>query len=46
MQARLPSKRLSFREVFMAAPKRIVFVIMFIAALEIINGISEQKMAA
>jgi IS1 family transposase len=40
-RAGLASKRLSSSEVFVAAPSRIIFVIMFIAALEIINGISE-----
>jgi transposase-like protein/IS1 family transposase len=46
MQAGLASKRLSFREVFAAAPKRIIFMIISITALENLDGINEQKMAA
>ncbi len=46
MQAGLASKRLSFRKVFAAASKRILFVTIFIAALENLDGINEPKMAA
>jgi transposase-like protein/IS1 family transposase len=46
MQAGLISKRLSFREVFVAAPESILFVIVFIDVTVKLGGISERKMAA
>jgi transposase-like protein/IS1 family transposase len=46
MQAGLVSKRLSFREVFVAVPERIRFMIIFINVSIELSGISERKMAA
>ena len=46
MQAGLLSKRLSFREVFVAVPERILFVIVFIDVTVDLSGVSEKKMAA
>ncbi len=46
MQAGLVSKRLSFREVFMADQRRIPFVIIFIYVKAVLSGVREQKMAA
>ena len=46
MQAGLVSKRLSFREVFVAVPERILFVIVFIGVTVELNGITERKIAA
>jgi transposase-like protein/IS1 family transposase len=46
MQAGLLSKRLSFREVFVAVPERILFVIVFIEVAIGLHGVREQKMAA
>jgi transposase-like protein/IS1 family transposase len=46
MQAGLLSKRLSFREVFVAVPKRILFVIVFIDVTVESLGVREQGMAA
>jgi hypothetical protein len=46
MQAGLLSKRLSFREVFVAVPERILFVIVFIDVTVESHGVREQRMAA
>ncbi len=46
MQAGLVSKRLSFREVFVAVPERILFVIVFIDVTVESHRVREQKMAA
>jgi hypothetical protein len=46
MQAGLVSKRLSFREVFMAEQKGILFVIIFIYVKVDLSRVGEQKMAA
>jgi hypothetical protein len=46
MQAGLVSKRLNFREVFVAVPEGILFVIVFIDVTVELNGISELEMAA
>jgi transposase-like protein/IS1 family transposase len=46
MQAGLVSKRLSFREVFVAVPERLLFVIVFIEVTVDLHGVREQKMAA
>jgi transposase-like protein/IS1 family transposase len=46
MQAGLVSKRQSFREIFEAKSKRILFLIMFINKKADFGGISEQKIAA
>ena len=46
MQAGLVSKRLSFRDVFVAVPERILFVIVFIGVTVELDGIIERKMAA
>jgi len=46
MQAGLVSKRLSFREVFMADQRRILFVIIFIYVKAALSRVREQKMAA
>ncbi len=46
MQAGLVAKRLSFRDVFVAVPERILFVIVFIDAIVELSDSSEQKMAA
>jgi IS1 family transposase len=46
MQAGLVSKRLSFRDVFMAMPERILFVLVFIGITEDLGGVSEQRIAA
>ena len=46
MQAGLVSKRLSFREVFMADQRRILFVIIFIYVKAVLSRVREQKMAA
>jgi hypothetical protein len=46
MQAGLATKRLSFREVFMAVLERILFVIIFIYAKVDLGRVREQKMAA
>ena len=47
MQAGLADKRLSFREVFVAVPERILFVIVFIGAVRVGSGrVKDQKMAA
>jgi hypothetical protein len=45
MQAGLISKRLSFREVFVAASERILFVIVFIGLVEGLSEAGEHKMA-
>jgi hypothetical protein len=46
MQAGLASKRLSFREVFMAEQEGILFVIVSIDVTIGLNRVREQKMAA
>ena len=46
MQAGLVTKRLSFREVFVAEPRRILFVIVFIDVTVDLSGVREQKKAA
>jgi hypothetical protein len=46
MQAGLVSKRLSFREVFVAEPGRILFVIVFINVRFDVGGVCEQRLAA
>jgi hypothetical protein len=46
MQAGLVSKRLSFRDVFVAVPEKILFVIVFTDAKVELSGANEQKMAA
>ena len=46
MQAGLVSKRLSFREVFMAVPERILFMIVFVEVKVELSEVSEQKVAA
>ncbi len=46
MQAGLVSKRLSFREVFAAEPKRILFVVVFIAVTLVAGRVREQRRAA
>ena len=46
MQAGLVSKRFSFREVFVAVPERILFVIVFIDVTVELSRISEREMAA
>ena len=46
MQAGLLSKQLSFREVFVAVPERILFVIVFIDVTVESHGVREQRMAA
>jgi IS1 family transposase len=46
MQAGLATQRLSFREVFMAVPERILLVIIFIYAKVDLGRVREQKMAA
>ncbi len=49
MQAGLLSKRLSFREVFVAVPERILFVIVFIVVTDVTvesHGVREQRIAA
>jgi hypothetical protein len=46
MQAGLVSKRLSFKEVFMAVPERILFVIVFIEVTVDLHGVGEQNMVA
>jgi hypothetical protein len=46
MQAGLLSKRLSFREVIVAVPERILFVIVFIDVTVESHGVREQRMAA
>jgi len=44
MRAGLVSKRLSFREVFVAVPERILFVIAFIGAVALGSGrVKDQK---
>ena len=40
------SKRLSFREVFVAVPEIILFVIVFIDVTVEAQGVREQRMAA
>ena len=46
MQAGLVSKRLSFREVFVAVPERILFVIIFINITAESHGVREPGMTA
>ena len=46
MQAGLVSRRLSFREVFMAVPQRILFVIIVIYVTVDLNRVKEQRLAA
>jgi IS1 family transposase len=46
MQAGLVSKRLSFREVFVAVPEKILFAIVFIEVTVDLHGVREQKMVA
>jgi IS1 family transposase len=46
MQAGLVTKRLSFREVFVAVPERILFVIVFIDVTLDAGRVKEQKLAA
>jgi hypothetical protein len=42
----LVSKRLRFREVFAAAPMRILFVVVFIDAPLVAGRVREQRLAA
>ncbi len=46
MPAGLLTKRLSLREVFVAVPERILFVIVFIDVTVESHGVREQRMAA
>jgi hypothetical protein len=46
MQAGLVSKRLSFREVFVAEPGRILFVVVFIDVTLDAGRVREQRLAA
>ncbi len=46
MQAGLLSKRLSFRELFVAVPERILFVIVSIDVTVESHGVREQRIAA
>ena len=46
MQAGLVSKRLSFRDIFVAVTEKILFVVVFIYATVDLHGIRHQKMAA
>jgi hypothetical protein len=46
MQAGLATKRLSFRDIFVAVPERILFVIIFINVKVDLERVREQKMAA
>ena len=46
MQAGLATKRLSFREVFVDVPERILFVIIFIYVMVDSSGVREQRMTA
>ena len=46
MQAELATKQLSFREVFMSVPERVLFVIIFIYVKVDLGRVREQKMAA
>jgi hypothetical protein len=46
MQAGLVSRRLSFREIFMAVPERILFVIIIIYVTVDLNRVREQRLAA
>ena len=46
MQAGLVSKRLSFRDIFVAVTEKILFVIVFIDVTVDLHGVREQKMAA
>jgi phage-related holin len=46
MQAGLATKRLSFREVFMAVPERILFVIIIIYVTVDLDRVREQRLAA
>jgi hypothetical protein len=46
MQAGLLSKRLSFREVFAAVPRRILFVVVFIDVALDAGRVREQRLAA
>jgi hypothetical protein len=46
MQAGLVSKQLSFRDVFVAVPERILFVIVFIDVTLDIRRVREQRLAA
>jgi hypothetical protein len=46
MQAGLASKRLSFRDIFVAVTEKILFVIVFIDVTVDLSRVREQKMAA
>jgi len=46
LKAGLVSKRLSFREVFVVVPERILIVIVFIDVTVESSGINERQMAA
>jgi hypothetical protein len=46
MQAGLVSRRLSFREIFVAEARRILFVIIIINVTVDLNRIKEQRLAA
>ena len=46
MQAGWVSKRLRFREIFVAKPERILFMFVFVDIKAYSSGVSEQKMAA
>jgi hypothetical protein len=46
MQAGLVSRRLSFREIFVAEARRILFVIIIIYVTVDLNRIKEQRLAA
>ena len=46
MQAGLVSRRLSFREIFVAEARRILFVIIIIYVTVDLNRVKEQRLAA
>jgi len=46
MQAGLVSKRLSFREVFVAEPRSILLVVVFIEVTVAAGRVREQRLAA
>jgi len=46
MQAGLVTKRLSFREVFVAVPERILFVVVFVDLTAESSRVSKQRLAA
>ena len=46
MQAGLVSRRLSFREVFISVPERILFVVIIIYVTVDLDRVREQRLAA